>query len=301
MLLPLQVIESDLDGSRLAASSTLRGIWQQHVLDTSAYSQACSALCGGLLHHNPDAHDDGKHARRAHRSLAHYRQQFGEDPPKHTWDFGNIGPAPSVDDAEVDEPAAKKARRAAGSTTLHLSVQAPGLPLTQITARGCDSVQTLFNTFVAASGASHLARGRNATPAVTRLRYDGAWLSNDAQTLADAGVEAGAVLFVATPCERRSRSQLSISVKEVGGQKETALIYLDADDRVETVNRLVQDALGVPTDSQQLIFSSQVLKASGTLASARVTDGCVLQLVVGKKPVRQAMSPGGTWRSCKAS
>ena len=102
------------------------------------------------------------------------------------------------------------------------------------------------------------------------------------------------------PCERQSRSQLSVSVREVGGQKETAVLYLDADDRIETVSRLVQDALGVPTDSQQLIFSSQVLKPTETLASARVTEGCVLQLVVGKKPVRQAMSPGGTWRSCAA-
>jgi len=296
------VLESDLDGSRVAASPTLRGIWQRHVLDTAAYSKACSALCGALLHHDPDAHDDDTHPSPAHQTLALYREHFGEDPPRHTWDFGDIGPAPSIDDAAGDEPAAKKVRREHGSTAMHVSVQAPGLPPCQMTARGCDSVRTLFNAFVSLSGALLLVPGRNATPALTRLRYDGTWL-NDAQTLADAGVEAGAVLFVARSCKRESASQMSISVREAdsGGQEETAVLYLDADDRIETVSRLVQDALGVPTDSQHLMVESRVLKPTETLASASVTDGCVLQLVAGKTPVRQAMSPGGTWRSCASA
>ena len=44
------------------------------------------------LHHNPDAHDDAKHSVSCHRALQLYRRHFGEDPPVHTWDFGDIGP-----------------------------------------------------------------------------------------------------------------------------------------------------------------------------------------------------------------
>ena len=39
---------------------------------------------------------------------------------------------------------------------MHVSVQAPALPLCPITVRGSDSVLSLFNAFVASSGASHL-------------------------------------------------------------------------------------------------------------------------------------------------
>ena len=107
------------------------------------------------LHHNPDAHDDAKHSVSCHRALQLYRRHFGEDPPVHTWDFGDIGPPPSLAE-DVDAPPAKRARAAAQSSAMHVSVQAPALPLCPITVRGSDSVLSLFNAFVASSGASHL-------------------------------------------------------------------------------------------------------------------------------------------------
>jgi len=88
----------------------------------------------------------------------------------HTWDFGDIGPPPSLAE-DVDAPPAKRARAAAQSSAIHVSVQAPALPLCPITARGSDSVLSLFNAFVASSGASHLVAGHSAVPATTRLRY----------------------------------------------------------------------------------------------------------------------------------
>ena len=62
--------------------------------------------------------------------------------------------------------------------------------------------------------------GHSAAPPTTRLRCNGRWLTNDAQTLADAGVAEGGVVFVATPRERNSREELSVSVREVGGGNE---------------------------------------------------------------------------------
>ena len=93
-LLTLKALELDVEGTRIAGSPALTAMWQQHVLDTAAYAQCCTALCGSLLHHKPDAHDDEKHSVRCHRALQLYRRHFGEDPPVHTWDFGNIGPPP---------------------------------------------------------------------------------------------------------------------------------------------------------------------------------------------------------------
>ena len=43
------------------------------------------------------------------------------------------------------------------------------------------------------------------------------------------------------------------------------------------VMRQVQDALGIAADSQQLIFASNVLRPTDTMASKRVGDGCTLQ------------------------
>ena len=165
--LTLKALEADTEGTRVAASPSLNAMWQQHVLDTAAYTQCCTALCGSLLHHNPDAQEEEKHNVRCHRALQLYRKHFGEDPPTHTWDFGDIGPPPSLAE-DADAPPAKKARAAAASTAIHVSVQAPALPLCAITARGGDSVLQLFNAFIAASGAQHLVAGRSAMPPTTR-------------------------------------------------------------------------------------------------------------------------------------
>ena len=162
-LLTLKALDLDVDGTRIASSPALTAMWQQHVLDTAAYAACCTALCGSLLHHNPDAHDDAKHSASCHRALQLYRRHFGEDPPVHTWDFGDIGPPPNLAE-EVDAPPAKRARAAAQSSAIHVSVQAPALPLCPITARGSDSVLALFKAFIASSGASHLVAGHSAVP-----------------------------------------------------------------------------------------------------------------------------------------
>ena len=91
-LLTLKALELDVDGTRVAGSPSLTAMWQQHVLDTAAYAHCCTALCGSLLHHSPDAPDEKEHGARCHRALQLYRRHFGEDPPVHTWDFGDIGP-----------------------------------------------------------------------------------------------------------------------------------------------------------------------------------------------------------------
>ena len=132
-----------------------------------------------------------------------------------------------------------------------------------------------------------------------RLRCNRHWLNNDAQTLADAGIEEGSIVYVATPRERHSREELSVTVKEVGGDKEQTTVFVRPDDDTAAVMRQVQDALGIAADAQQIIFSSAVLRPTDTMASKKVGEGCTLQLVVGKRPAsaaRQAMSPGGTWR-----
>lgn len=302
-LLTLKALDLDVDGTRIASSPALTGMWQQHVLDTAAYAACCTALCGSVLNHKPEAQDDANHSVSCHRALQLYRRHFGEDPPVHTWDFGDIGPPPSqavLLAEDVDAPAAKRARAAAQSNAIHVSVQAPALPLCPITARGSDSVLALFKAFIASSGASHLVAGHSAVPPTTRLRCNGRWLSNDAQTLADAGVAEGDIVFVATPRERNSREELSVSVREVGGGNEQATVFVRPEDTSAAVMRQVQDALGIAADSQQLIFASNVLRPTDTMAAKRVGDGCTLQLVVGKRPgapaTRQAMSPGGTWR-----
>jgi len=214
-LLTLKALDLDVDGTRIASSPALTAMWQQHVLDTAAYAACCTALCGSLLNHKPEAQDDANHSVSCHRALQLYRRHFGEDPPVHTWDFGDIGPPPNLAvllAEDVDAPAAKRARAAAQSNAIHVSVQAPALPLCPITARGSDSVLALFKAFIASSGASHLVAGHSAVPPTTRLRCNGRWLSNDAQTLADAGVAEGDIVFVATPRERNSREELSVTL-----------------------------------------------------------------------------------------
>jgi len=49
------------------------------------------------------------------------------------------------------------------------------------------------------------------------------------------------------------------------------------EDTSAAVMRQVQDALGIAADSQQLIFASNVLRPTDTMASKRVGDGCTLQ------------------------
>jgi hypothetical protein len=119
---------------------------------------------------------------------------------------------------------------------------------------------------------------------------------HDVQLLADAGVKEGSVVYIAVPQERHSRDQLSVSIKDVAGG-ESATVFLRSGDAVYSLMRQAQDALGVPADSQQLIFRGQVLKEGDTLASCGIADGTTVQMAVGRRREKEAqMSPGGTWR-----
>ena len=166
-LLALKILASDFEDDRYAAPPAVQQMWQQHILDTLVYAEHCKALCGRLLHHNPDAGEDmQQHARRCHRALAAYRQHFGEEPPALIWDYGPI-PSPSLDEAAADAPSPKR-RRAGAAASLNLSIQAPGLPLRSLVVTSDDTVQQVFSAYVAASGAMHLVPGRNAAPQTTR-------------------------------------------------------------------------------------------------------------------------------------
>ena len=78
---------------------------------------------------------------------------------------------------------------------------------------------------------------------------------------------------------------------------ESATVFLRSGDAVYSLMRQAQDALGVPADSQQLIFRGQVLKEGDTLASCGIADGTTVQMAVGRRREKEAqMSPGGTWR-----
>lgn len=297
-LLALKILMSDYDDELLAAPTQLHIMWQQHILSTALYADNCRTLCGRTLHHaaTDPADDPQRHTKRCQRSLAAFKKFFGDDAPADLWDFGVELPAlPSAERERLldDAPAAKRAK--VGASVLNLSVQAPHLPLRTLTARSDQTVQQLFQKFVDASGSTHLLAGRNATPPTTRLRCGNAWM-HDVQQLADAGVEEGSVIYVAVPQDRHSRDQWSVSIKDVAGG-ESAIVYVRGGDAVFSLMRQAQDALGVPADSQQLIFRGQVLKESDTLACCGITDGVTVQMAVGRRRHREAqMSPGGTWR-----
>ena len=58
----------------------------------------------------------------------------------------------------------------------------------------------------------------------------------------------------------------------------------------------VQDAIGVPADAQQLIFSGKILRGSETVAGCGIKPESTVQMAVGKRRAPEAtMSPGGTW------
>jgi len=64
-------------------------IWHQHILDTHAYHQDCTAIFGSYLHHFPyfgmrgAADAQAQHDAYA-ETIARYRKAFGE-PPEGTW------------------------------------------------------------------------------------------------------------------------------------------------------------------------------------------------------------------------
>jgi len=298
-LLALKILMSDYDDELIAPPPALHAMWKEHVLDTASYAEHCRLLCGRLLNHSAaDPADDVRsHGERCHRALAAYKKYFGDDPPSDLWDFGDSLPALSAADRArllEDAPAAKRTKTG-GASVITLSVQAPHLPLRTLTARPDHTVQQLFQNYVQASGSTHLVAGRNATPPTTRLRCGNTWM-HDVQLLADAGVKEGSVVYIAVPQERHSRDQLSVSIKDVAGG-ESATVFLRSGDAVYSLMRQAQDALGVPADSQQLIFRGQVLKEGDTLASCGIADGTTVQMAVGRRREKEAqMSPGGTWR-----
>ena len=58
---------------------------------------------------------------------------------------------------------------------------------------------------------------------------------------------------------------------------EQATVFVRSEDDSAAAMRQVQDALGIAADSQQLIFASNVLRPTDTMASKRIGDGCTLQ------------------------
>ena len=299
--LVLKVIAVDFEDEALAAPPPVLQMWQQHVLDTASYAEACQTLCGQTIHHSPDAGNGPTHVRRCHLSLALYRKHFGEDPPTATWDFGELAPLSAAEAALLEDAPATKRRKAARSAgaaaaVLNVSVLAPFLPLRSLTVGADATVGSLFDQYVAASGANHLVAGRRgAVPPTTRLRCGSTWM-HDLQQLCDVDVKEGSVVYVSVPQERRSRDECALTVKDVK-EDDVATLFVRPSDAIAALMLAAQDALGVPADSQNLIFKGRVLRAGDSVEGCGLVDGCTVQMAVGRRRQKEAqLSPGGTWR-----
>lgn len=296
--LALKIMEIDYDDEFLSPPPAVHDLWKEHILDTAAYAEHCRTLCGRVLHHAPDSDSEPQYTKQRHRTLAAYKKHFKQAAPAEQWAYGELPALSHEDQSKLldDAPAAKRAK-ASGGAALTVSVQAPHLPLRTLSVRSDQTVRSFFQSFVEASGSTHLVAGRNATPPTTRLRCGNAWM-HDVQQLADAGVKEGSVIYIAVPQDRHSREQRAVSIKDVAGG-ESATVFVRGGDGIYTLMRQAQDALGVPADCQQIIFRGQLLKADdmNTLDGCGIADGSVVQMAVGKRKASEAtMSPGGTWR-----
>lgn len=75
----------------LVPSHAVDKVWHMHILDTLAYVTDCERVFGYFLHHFPylgmrGAQDQAEHISYRDRTLALYREHFGEPPPE-VWDL----------------------------------------------------------------------------------------------------------------------------------------------------------------------------------------------------------------------
>ena len=83
----LKFVEKDFDATKLSPSVAVDSVWHRHILNTRAYASDCMALYGKVIHHNPDGADDDCELieRRYQKTLAVYKQTFGEEAPEAYW------------------------------------------------------------------------------------------------------------------------------------------------------------------------------------------------------------------------
>jgi hypothetical protein len=104
-------------------------------------------------------------------------------------------------------------------------------------------------------------------------------------------------VLVATPAARASDAQLGVTICEAASG-ERATVFVRPEASVDELHAEVQQALGVPTDVQQLVFASAVLQRSSSVGAAGIKQDSTVQLVVGRRRSQEAaaLSPDGSWR-----
>ena len=293
--LALKVLERDFDDRRIGAPTPVLKLWRLHVLDTHAYAAATSALCGCYIHHDPDADtDEARRRRRAHRALSAYRAHFSEAPPRDVWDFGEIGAPPRADEPEEEEtPASKRAR----PSLLDVTVQAPGAEITTVSLRSDELGSELLSRYAELTGyrptgAHELAVGAGgATPSV-RLRCGKEWL-HPSQPVGAAGLRAGSHVLVAVADRRRDPAQIAVTVNEAAGG-ERATVYVRPNAAVSELMDAIQNALGVLTEAQQLVFASAVLHPDQYVRE--IAPRCALVRPAARRPAPLARAARGQRR-----
>ena len=89
----LKISESDFDATRLSPPPRVDEAWHLHVLDTKHYSADCVAMCGRVIHHDPDGGVDAstRDARLGATKVALVRV-YGDRYDKTIWAWPTSAP-----------------------------------------------------------------------------------------------------------------------------------------------------------------------------------------------------------------
>lgn len=108
-LMILKAAVRDVDCDKLACPSSVRALWQSHLMDTRSYAQLCELLGRGFIHHDP-AEPDPPPWRNVERLLDAYEARFAESAPDDVWGFSRRG-VPAAPEEQLPPSRAASASR----------------------------------------------------------------------------------------------------------------------------------------------------------------------------------------------
>ena len=149
----LKIAAGDFDATRLSPPARVDEAWHLHVLETKHYSADCVAMCGRVVHHDPDGGDDASaRATRIEATKKALRRVYGDRYDKTIWAWPTPAPARKRAAPKSSKASRKRATAVEAGDSLNIRVRSQTSEETFFKVRTTTKLSKVFDAYAERTG-----------------------------------------------------------------------------------------------------------------------------------------------------